>query len=117
MRADIAASFQNVAVRHLAERTQRGLAWALEGDPGIRSLVLAGGVAANRHVRSALTAVAEGAGVQLVCPRPSLCTDNGVMIAWAAIERCASVLPVCWDQERDNGLYDLIKKGVADCMM
>eukprot|EP00884_Botryococcus_braunii_P015660 jgi/Botrbrau1/2778/Bobra.0164s0055.1 len=87
VRADIAASFQHVATRHLAERTLRGLTWALEGSPGIRSLVVAGGVAANKHVRSALAAVAEELGLQLVCPRPPLCTDNGVMVAWAALER------------------------------
>jgi len=50
---------------------------------------MAGGVAANASVRSALQAVAEAAGLSLVCPPPRLCTDNGVMVAWAGAERLA----------------------------
>ena len=50
---------------------------------------MAGGVAANTSVRSALQAVATTAGLALVCPPPRLCTDNGVMVAWAGAERLA----------------------------
>ena len=50
---------------------------------------MAGGVAANASVRSALQTVAEAAGLSLVCPPPRLCTDNGVMVAWAGAERLA----------------------------
>jgi len=53
----------------------------------VRQLVVAGGVAANRYVRGRLSAVAEEAGLRLVCPPPRLCTDNGVMVAWAGVER------------------------------
>lgn len=49
--------------------------------------MVAGGVAANKYVRTRLAAVAEAAGLQLVCPPPRLCTDNGVMVAWAGAER------------------------------
>ena len=87
VRADIAASFQRVAVQHLEERCRRAVAWARESHPGVRQLVVAGGVACNRYVRGRLAAVAEGAGLQLVCPPPRLCTDNGVMVAWAGVER------------------------------
>eukprot|EP00191_Tetraselmis_sp_GSL018_P008535 CAMPEP_0177594820 /NCGR_PEP_ID=MMETSP0419_2-20121207/9994_1 /TAXON_ID=582737 /ORGANISM="Tetraselmis sp., Strain GSL018" /LENGTH=435 /DNA_ID=CAMNT_0019086173 /DNA_START=88 /DNA_END=1395 /DNA_ORIENTATION=- len=88
-RADIAASFQQTAIRHLAERAQRGAAWAIESYPQIRTFVVAGGVASNSEVRAALQAVAAEAGLELVCPPPRLCTDNGVMVAWAGIERLA----------------------------
>lgn len=54
VRADIAASFQRVALKHLEERTRRAAAWALEAEPGIRHLVVAGGVAANQLLRSSL---------------------------------------------------------------
>ena len=54
-----------------------------------RCLVVAGGVAANQAVRTALQGVAETAGMRLVCPPPRLCTDNGVMVAWAGAERLA----------------------------
>lgn len=54
VRADIAASFQRVALTHLQERTQRAAGWAMEAEPGIRHLVVAGGVAANKLLRSKL---------------------------------------------------------------
>lgn len=87
VRADIAASFQRVAVRHLAERTARGAQWATETCPGLSTLVVAGGVAANKAVRSELQAVADATGLKLVCPPPQYCTDNGAMVAWAGVER------------------------------
>ncbi|KAL4458728.1 hypothetical protein ABPG75_013593 [Micractinium tetrahymenae] len=87
LRADIAASFQRVAVQHLEERCRRAVQWAQESHPEVRHLVVAGGVAANAYVRSRLSAVAADAGLRLVCPPPRLCTDNGVMVAWAGVER------------------------------
>ena len=99
-RADVAASFQRVAVAHLAERTARALRWAAEGDAGgdgggggggggaaLTCLVVAGGVAANQTVRSELARVAAEAGLPMVCPPIRLCTDNGIMVAWAGMQR------------------------------
>jgi len=51
--------------------------------------VVSGGVASNKYVRTRLNQVAENNGLQLVSPPPSLCTDNGVMIAWTGIEHFA----------------------------
>ncbi|KAK9803673.1 hypothetical protein WJX72_010519 [[Myrmecia] bisecta] len=87
VRADIAASFQCVAVQHLEERCRRGTRWALESHRGLAHLVVAGGVAANQAVRAGLQRVAAEHGLELVCPPPRLCTDNGVMVAWAGLER------------------------------
>lgn len=56
-------------------------------SPQVRHLVVAGGVAANTYVRGRLSAVADDAGLCMVCPPPRLCTDNGVMVAWAGVER------------------------------
>lgn len=81
--ADIAASFQAAAAEVLADRAAHALALR----PDATRLVVAGGVAANRAVRAALAAVAARAGVLLVAPPPRLCTDNAVMVAWAAQER------------------------------
>jgi N6-L-threonylcarbamoyladenine synthase len=50
-------------------------------------LVVAGGVAANRTIATALGAVCAKAGAQLVVPPMALCTDNGAMVAWAGAER------------------------------
>ncbi|KAJ8466285.1 hypothetical protein OPV22_028837 [Ensete ventricosum] len=85
-RADIAASFQRVAVLHLEERCQRAIEWALKIEPSIKYLVVSGGVASNKYVRARLSHVVENNGLELVCPPPSLCTDNGVMVAWTGIE-------------------------------
>ena len=51
------------------------------------TLVVAGGVAANRHLRGALQSLADGEGFQFIAPPHNLCTDNGAMIAWAGVER------------------------------
>ncbi|XP_031269690.1 probable tRNA N6-adenosine threonylcarbamoyltransferase, mitochondrial isoform X4 [Pistacia vera] len=85
-RADIAASFQRVAVLHLEERCQRAIEWALKIEPSIKHLVVSGGVASNKYVRARLDQVVRKNSLQLVCPPPSLCTDNGVMVAWTGIE-------------------------------
>jgi N6-L-threonylcarbamoyladenine synthase len=87
VRADIAASFQRVAVTHLRDRCRRAIEWATEDFPDIQRFVVAGGVAANSELRSALELVTGSAGLTLVCPPPLLCTDNGIMVAWAGIER------------------------------
>ena len=88
-RADIAACFQATAVAHVAERTRRALAWARELEPRCDALVVAGGVARNQALRHALGEVCASEGMRLVCPPQELCTDNGVMVAWAGVERLA----------------------------
>jgi N6-L-threonylcarbamoyladenine synthase len=57
---------------------------------GIRALVVAGGVGANRRLREALTRKAAEAGVRLHYPRPEFCTDNAAMIALAGHARLAA---------------------------
>lgn len=53
-RADIAASFQRIAVLHLEERCERAILWAFKMEPSIRHLVVSGGVASNQYVRARL---------------------------------------------------------------
>nr|XP_043624522.1 probable tRNA N6-adenosine threonylcarbamoyltransferase, mitochondrial [Erigeron canadensis] len=86
LRADIAACFQRAAVLHLEEKCERAIQWALEIEPSVKHLVVSGGVASNQYVRARLHEVVARSSLQLVCPPPSLCTDNGVMIAWTGIE-------------------------------
>ena len=87
VRADIAASFQHVAVKHLCLRTKTAISWVKESHPEVQALVVAGGVAANKVLRRELESLARESGVKLVCPPPKYCTDNGVMVAWAAVEK------------------------------
>lgn len=81
--ADIAASFQAAVADVLADRTAR----ALGSVPHVTRLVVAGGVAANQTIRAALDRTASARGAVLLAPPLRLCTDNAVMVAWAAIER------------------------------
>ncbi len=84
---DLAASFQLAAVESLLNRTKQALKIVKEEYPQCRNIVIAGGVAANRALRENLEKMASDKGFSLIVPPPSLCTDNGAMIAWAGIER------------------------------
>jgi N6-L-threonylcarbamoyladenine synthase len=81
-RADVAAAFQAAVVDVLATKSLAAVAHA-----GLDRLVIAGGVGANRELRSVLEARATGRGVALYYPEPELCTDNGAMIALAGALR------------------------------
>lgn len=84
---DIAASFQQAVIDCLVDRTR--LALDASDAP---TLVVAGGVAANQAIRSALAALAKANGRRFSVPPASLCTDNAAMIAWAGVERYAAGL-------------------------
>ena len=55
--------------------------------PRGRTLVVAGGVAANQAIRTRLQGLAADRGMDFAVPAPALCTDNGAMVAWAGVER------------------------------
>lgn len=84
-KADLAASFQAAVVDCLVDRLLKAIN---ESEP-MGSLVVAGGVAANGAIRSALQSVASENGMRFVAPPIWLCTDNAAMIAWAGVERLA----------------------------
>jgi N6-L-threonylcarbamoyladenine synthase len=79
---DVAASFQQAVVDCLVDRTR--LALRASDAP---ALVVAGGVAANKAIRSALSDLAESEDRRFSVPPAWLCTDNAAMIAWAGAER------------------------------
>ncbi len=85
---DIAASFQQAVTDCLADRTRI----ALRSMPEATALVVAGGVAANTAVRTALELEAGKVGLPFIAPPQRLCTDNAAMIAWAALERIGAGL-------------------------
>jgi N6-L-threonylcarbamoyladenine synthase len=87
--ADVAASFQRTAVRHLRDRTGRALQWCRlhRPDRPLNALVVCGGAARNTQIRQMMEDLAREHTVEAIFPPLSLCTDNGVMVAWAGVER------------------------------
>ncbi|RUO60496.1 tRNA (adenosine(37)-N6)-threonylcarbamoyltransferase complex transferase subunit TsaD [Pseudidiomarina insulisalsae] len=84
-RADIARAFQDAVVDTLVIKCRRALK-----ETGLKRLVVAGGVSANKALRSELQSFAEKIGGQVFFPRPEFCTDNGAMIAFAGAQRLAA---------------------------
>ena len=86
---DICASFQAAVTDALGDRVIRALNRFRESFPGEKNptLVVAGGVAANRSIKSALESLCAEHGFAFVAPPLKLCSDNAAMIAWAGIER------------------------------
>jgi N6-L-threonylcarbamoyladenine synthase len=85
--ADLAAGFQAAVTDVLAEKTRRALRKYLGHAPDVRTLCVAGGVAANKAIGRGLETVAAEVDCAFIAPPLSLCTDNAAMIAFAAIEQ------------------------------
>jgi N6-L-threonylcarbamoyladenine synthase len=81
-KADLAASTQAAIVEVLLKKSLAALA-----QTGLKRLVVAGGVGANRSLREQLDAACKARGVRVHYPELHLCTDNGAMIAMAAAMR------------------------------
>ena len=87
--ADLAASYQAAIADSLLDRAANAMKIFSEGKKKqmLPMFVLAGGVAANRLIRKRFETLCRGQRFQFFAPPPKLCTDNGAMIAWAALER------------------------------
>ncbi len=86
-KADIAAAFQSAVVDTLVIKCRRALK-----QEGLNQLVIAGGVSANRQLRSALGEEMRKLRGKVFYPRPAFCTDNGAMIAYAGYCRLSAGL-------------------------
>ena len=85
--ADLCASFQKAVTEALEDRVARSLArYRNEIDDPNPTLVVAGGVAANKAIRTMLQALCNEHGFAFLAPPMSLCSDNAAMIAWAGLE-------------------------------
>lgn len=80
--ADIAHAFEEAVIDTLVIKCRK----AME-QTGINEVVIAGGVSANRVLRSSLEQLVQQRGGHLYCPRLEFCTDNGAMIAYAGYLR------------------------------
>jgi len=81
-RCNIALAFQTAVVETLAIKCKRALK-----QTGLKSLVIAGGVSANRALRETLEQMLGELGGHVFYARPRFCTDNGAMIAYAGCQR------------------------------
>lgn len=81
-KADIARAFEEAVVDTLVIKCRRAVR-----ECGAGTLVLAGGVSANRHLRERMQAAMKKEGARVFYPRTEFCTDNGAMIAYAGWQR------------------------------
>jgi N6-L-threonylcarbamoyladenine synthase len=84
-RADVARGFEDAVVDTLVAKSLRALR-----ATGLDTLIVAGGVGANRRLREVLTRKLAAAGARAFFPRPEFCTDNAAMIALAGHHRLAA---------------------------
>ncbi len=104
-KADICASFQRVVCQIILNRLENVFLLnsslknqiksqensissdIIETTNGIKKLVIAGGVAANRYIFLALKTWSQNRNLEVVAPPINLCTDNAAMVAWCGLER------------------------------
>ncbi|MEH6515120.1 MAG: tRNA (adenosine(37)-N6)-threonylcarbamoyltransferase complex transferase subunit TsaD [Halioglobus sp.] len=82
---DIALAFEHAVVSTLVIKCRRAL-----NQEGLKTLVIAGGVSANRNLRSTLEQALAKENARVFYPAPQFCTDNGAMIAYAGAQRLAA---------------------------
>lgn len=81
-RCDISLAFQQAVVETLTIKCKRALK-----QTGLKRLVIAGGVSANRSLRQSLEKMLGELNGNVYYARPEFCTDNGAMIAFAGCQR------------------------------
>lgn len=85
--ADICACFQMTATDCLVRKLERAIKYFKQNYPEGQHVVVSGGVASNTYLRNHLRELAENHGLEFAAPPIRFCTDNGVMVAWAGLER------------------------------
>ena len=73
--------------RCLCRKLGKAVAYFKQKYPSGRNIVVSGGVASNTYLRAKLQKLADDNGLIFAAPPIRFCTDNGVMIAWAGLER------------------------------
>jgi N6-L-threonylcarbamoyladenine synthase len=80
--ADVCASFQHAVVTSLVSKTREAVR-----QTGVKQVQIAGGVAANSHLRAEMQRAGAEDGFEVFVPPPKRCTDNAAMIAAAGYQR------------------------------
>lgn len=83
---DFCASFQASVVDCIVNRLRHAISTQVVRDENPKTLVVAGGVAKNSAIRTAMEKLAHDNNMVFAAPPMNLCTDNGAMIAWAGLE-------------------------------
>ena len=86
-RADLCAGFQTAVTDVLVAKSRKALLAARSISPSVKTLAVAGGVAANGQIRTALEQLSAETETLFVAPPLALCTDNAAMIAYAGLLR------------------------------
>lgn len=84
---DISASFQKTIVDILKDRFKNVAQYLEKKGIKLDKLIFAGGVSANQYIKNNMVKYCKNFGYDIVSPPLKLCTDNGVMIAWAGLEK------------------------------
>ncbi len=108
-RCDISLAFQQAVVETLTIKCKRALK-----QTGLKRLVIAGGVSANKSLRLSLEKMLSDLNGNVFYARPEFCTDNGAMIAFAGCQRLQAgqkedlsiSVQARWPMEHLKGLHD-----------
>ena len=84
---DICACFQKTATECLTAKLERAIKYFKQKYPHGKHVVVSGGVASNTYLRGKLHDLSLRHGLEFAAPPIKFCTDNGVMVAWAGLER------------------------------
>lgn len=84
---DLAASLQYTILQIILNRLEHAILMFDKQYGKLQQLVLSGGVAANQYLQQHIAEFLQKQGIQLIVPKKDLCTDNGVMIAWAGLKK------------------------------
>ncbi|KAJ8731944.1 hypothetical protein PYW08_014674 [Mythimna loreyi] len=87
---DLCGAFQLAVAEHIVHRTHRAMMYCDKNmfiNPNTKAIVVSGGVACNNFIFKSIEHVGSKMGYKTYRPPPSVCTDNGVMIAWNGLEK------------------------------
>jgi N6-L-threonylcarbamoyladenine synthase len=104
--ANLSYEFQETAAKHLLDRLNRAIVWCKKNVPELNTVVVSGGVASNEELRRKLREFGSKKRISMIFPPIHLCSDNGVMIAWAGIENYNSSRMVFTGNETDQLYYE-----------